>query len=153
MIRSSTSSRRPSRAAASRSTSSKYDCSSTIPCLTISASPERNSRSGRRAHGVGIHDDQPRLVKGPDQVLGPGMIDGGLAADRGVDLGQDRGRQRDEVHPAHVGGGDESGHVADRPTTETEDGGGAIEAGGQRAIPAVLGHGQGLGRPRPPALR
>ena len=46
MIRSRTGSSRPSRRPASRSTSSKYARSSTIPCLTISESPERNSRSG-----------------------------------------------------------------------------------------------------------
>ena len=92
-----------------------------------------------------IDDDEARLVERADQVLGLGMVDGGLAADRGVDLGQDGGGQRDEVEAAHVGGGHEPRQVADRAPAEPEHRRAAVEAGGEQAVPAVLGDGQGLG--------
>ena len=47
--------------------------------------------------GVGKH--QHRLMKCADQILALGRIDPGLAADRGIDLGQQRRRHLHEVSP------------------------------------------------------
>ena len=93
-----------------------------MPCLITSARPERNSRSGRVRERRRIHDDEPGLMERADQVLGAGMVDRGLAADRRVHLGQQRGRHLDEVHPAHVGRGDEAREVAHRAAAQRHDG-------------------------------
>ena len=101
---------------------------------------------GERAGRGGIDDDQPRLVEGADEVLGLGMIDGRLAADRGVHLGQHGRGQGDEVHAAHVGGGHEARQVAHGAAAEAEHRRGPVEARRQQPVPALLGHRQGLGR-------
>ena len=55
-------------------------------------------RQGVERRGVGQH--QARLVEGADQVLAVRRVDAGLAADRGIDLGQQGGRDLDEVDAA-----------------------------------------------------
>ncbi len=65
---------------------------------------------------VGQH--QPRLVEGADQVLAARRIDRGLAADRGVDLGQQGGRDLHEVDAALVDRGREAGEIADHAAAE-----------------------------------
>ena len=42
---------------------------------------------GQGGEGDRIHEDETGLVKGPDEILGPGMVDGGFPADRRVHLG------------------------------------------------------------------
>ncbi len=61
--------------------------------------------------GVGQHQD--RLMESADQILAVGGIDRGLAADRGIDLRQQRGRDLHviEAAPRHRGG--EAGEIAD----------------------------------------
>src|SRR5262249_12782043 len=55
---------------------------------------------GEESGGVGEHE--ARLMEGPDHVLSPRVIDGRLAADGGVDLGEERGRHPGEGDAAHV---------------------------------------------------
>jgi hypothetical protein len=55
--------------------------------------------------------------------LPSGMIDRGLAAHRGIDLRQQRGRDLDEGHAALVAGGGKAAHVADHPAAERDQGG------------------------------
>ena len=73
------------------------------------------SRACRRRTGPG------RLVEGPDQVLPLGQVHRRLAPDRGVDLRRERGRDLEERHASHVGGGDEPGHVARGAAAERHD--------------------------------
>ncbi len=61
--------------------------------LTISASPARSSRSGSVRERIGVGDDRRGLVECADQVLAARVIDAGLAADRRIDLREQRGRQ------------------------------------------------------------
>ncbi len=58
------------------------------PCLTTSARPVRNSSSGSVASVSTSASTARRLVERPDEVLALRMVDGRLAADAGVDLGQ-----------------------------------------------------------------
>src|SRR5690606_18877583 len=81
-----------------------------------------------------IDQHQLRLVEGTNHVLAQGMIDTGLAAYRGVNLGQQRCRDLNEVHPALVAGCRESGHVADDAATQSYDRGLAVMPGRQQAI-------------------
>ena len=60
-------------------------------------------------------------MEGTDQVLAAGKVDAGLAADRGVHLGEQRGRHLDEVDAALVAGGREPGDVADHSAAERDD--------------------------------
>ena len=99
---------------------------------------------GQRDDDVGIHEDEARLVEGADQVLGAGMVDRGLAADRGVHLGEDGRRELDEVEAAHVGGGHEPREVADGSAAERHHGGCPVDSGGEQLVPAPLGDGDRL---------
>ena len=90
------------------------------------AGAELAGRQRRQRRGVGDHGD--RLVKGADQVLAGGMVHACLAADRGVDLREQRGRQLDEIDTALVAGGGEPGHVADHAPAERGDARIAVEA-------------------------
>ena len=67
----------------------------------------------QRAEGVGIDDDALGGVEGPDEVLAGGQVDGDLAADAAVDLGEQGGGDLDQGDAAGVGGGDEADEVAD----------------------------------------
>src|SRR2546426_1141099 len=98
----------------------------------------------QRERGRGITDDQARLVEGADQVLRRRVVDRGLAADRGVHLGEHRRGKLDEVDAAHVGRRDEPGDVAHGSPAEGEHRGGAVEPGGEQRVPAARGHGERL---------
>ena len=63
-----------------------------------------------------------------DHVLAVRMIDGRLAADRGVDLREQRRRHLHVVDAALVAGRGESGHVADDAAAQRDDRGVAIHA-------------------------
>ena len=60
-------------------------------------SPARKSRAGSVPSSVDVGQHQARLVKGADQVLALGRVDPGLAADRTVDLRQQRRRDLHEA--------------------------------------------------------
>ena len=85
------------------------------------------ARAERRQHGdVGEH--QARLVEGADQVLALPGVDAGLAADRGVDLGQQRGRHLHDADAAPQDAGGEAGQVADHAAAEGDDAVAALDA-------------------------
>ena len=60
-------------------------------------------------------------MEGADQVLAVRRIDAGLAADRGIDLGEERGRDLDEVDAAAQDRGGKAGEVADDAAAEGDD--------------------------------
>ena len=76
----------------------------------------------QRRQRVRIGDDRPRLVEGADEILAARMVDAGLAADRGVDLRQQRGRAPALGDAALIAGRGEAGDVARprrRPSAST----------------------------------
>ncbi len=77
---------------------------------------------GQGRQGGDVAEDGHRLVEGADEVLPLGQVDAGLAADGGVDLGQQRGRGLQAGHAPVVGGGGEAGGVADDAAAEGHDG-------------------------------
>ena len=70
---------------------------------------------------VEVRDDRRRRVEGPDEVLALARVDRRLAADRGVDHAEQRGRDLDDAHAAQPGGGDEPGEVGRRSPAEADD--------------------------------
>ena len=83
---------------------------------------------GQRVEGRHVRDHRARLVEGADHVLAERVVDRGLAADRGVDLREQRGRHLDERHAALVDGGGEPRQVADHAAAQRDD---------QRVAPAA----------------
>ena len=65
-------------------------------------------------------------------------VDAGLAADRGIDLRQERGRHLDEVHAAPHDACRETGEVADHAAAERNDRVAAFEPRGKHAVHDVL---------------
>ena len=76
----------------------------------------RQRRQQRR-----IDDDRERLVEGADQVLAERVVDADLAADRAVDLRQQRRRHLDDRDAAQVGRRGEAGDVADDAAADGDD--------------------------------
>ena len=68
-------------------------------------------------------------MEGADQVLAVRRVDAGLAADRGIDLRQQRRRDLHEVHAAPGDRGGEAGEVADDAAAERDDEVAALEPG------------------------
>ena len=68
-----------------------------------------------------VDDDRGRLVERADEVLALGQVDAGLAADRRVELRDERRRDLDEGHAAEVGRGEEPGRVAERPAADGDE--------------------------------
>ncbi len=73
--------------------------------------------------------DERRLRHRSDQVLAGGEIDRGLAADRGVDRGEQGGRDRDERDAALIGRRGETDRVADRAAADADDDAATVELG------------------------
>ena len=69
---------------------------------------------GERVEQRGVGDHQDRLVEGADEILAMARVDGGLAADRGIDLRQERGRHLHVIDAAahHRGGNVSSSAVS-----------------------------------------
>ena len=76
---------------------------------------------GQRRERVGVREHHARLVEGADHVLAERMVDRGLAADRGVDLREQRRRDLDERHAALIDGRGEAGEVADDAAAQRDD--------------------------------
>jgi hypothetical protein len=107
------------RASTLASIQSKNSASAIAPVLMTSAMPAASSRSGSVASAP-ISATTLRLVERADHVLAERMIDARLAADRRIDLRQQRRGHLDERHAAHVAGGRETGHVADHAAAECD---------------------------------
>jgi hypothetical protein len=101
---------------------------------------------GEARQGVDVADDRHRLVEGADEVLALGQVDAGLAADRRVDLGQERRRHLEAGDPAVVGGGREPGGVTDHAAAEGRHGIAPQEAPGSEAPAERLHRRQALRR-------
>ena len=99
------------------------------PHLTTSASPATKSCARQRLQRREVAQHPGRRVERPDEVLALGGVDPGLAADGGVDHGEQRRRHVDDPDAAQPGGRDEAGEVGGRPSPDADDGVGAGEAG------------------------
>jgi hypothetical protein len=84
---------------------------------------------GESLEDVDVGEDRARVVKAADEIFSGGKVDAGFAADGGVDLGEEGGRDLDVVDTAHVDGGEEAGEVADDAASEGDEEGGAVGAG------------------------
>ena len=81
----------------------------------------------RVEHGnVGEHE--ARLMEGADQVLALGGVDAGLAADGGIDLGEERGRDLHQPDAAAEDACGEAAEIADDATAERHDRVAALDA-------------------------
>ncbi|MCY1507599.1 hypothetical protein D9M68_418800 [compost metagenome] len=67
----------------------------------------------QRVEHVGIGEHQIRLMEDADQVLAVRGIDAGLAADGGIDLCQERGRDLDETRATAHDASGKAGKIAD----------------------------------------
>jgi len=76
-----------------------------------------------------VGHDHRRLVKSADQVLAGRMVDAGLAADRGIDLRQQRGRHLHHAHAAHEYRRGKAGDVAHDPAAQCHHDAAAVRAG------------------------
>ena len=97
------------------------------------------ARQCRQARRVGEH--QARLVEGADEVLAGAGVEGGLAADRAVDLRQEGRRDLHEIDAAQQGRRGEPGDVADHPAAQCHQHRAAFDAAGQDIVdqPAEMG--------------
>ena len=75
---------------------------------------------------MGIDQNDRRLVKGADEVLPERKVHADFAADRAVDLRQQRGGDMRERHATQERGGGEAGCVADHSTAHRHDRAAAI---------------------------
>ena len=73
-------------------------------------------------------------MEGADEIFLPGGIDRGLAADRAVGLGEQRGRDMNHRAAALVERGGKAGDVADRTAAEGDDRGTATDLALGQAI-------------------
>ena len=89
---------------------------------------------GEGFEGGDIGDDEARLMEGADEIFAGGVIDADFAADGGVDGGEEGGGDLDEGDSAEEGSGDVSGHIADDPPTECDDGCGTLYTGGEERV-------------------
>ncbi len=95
---------------------------------------------------VGVRQHEPRLMEAADQVLALARVDPGLAADRAVDLGEQRGRDLHVVEPAQQDRRCEAREVADHPAAEGDQRGLALGPEVQDLIQKPLQPGHALGR-------
>ena len=92
-----------------------------MPALMDSCRPARSSAGGRVREEVGVGEDGLRMVEAADEIFSGGEVDAGLAADGGVDLGEEGGGDLHVADAAHVDGGEEAGDVADDAAAEGEE--------------------------------
>ena len=81
---------------------------------------------------VGQHGD--RLMEGADHVLRARVVDGGLAADRGIDLRKQRRRHLHEIDAALVACRRVAREIADDAAAERDEATVTVEAGVDEAI-------------------
>ena len=87
-----------------------------------------------RPQRLDVGDHEPRLMEGADQVLPQRVVDGGLAADRRIDLRQERRRHLDDGHATQQRRSREAREIADHAAPQRHDDGAPIEAGLEEAI-------------------
>ena len=74
----------------------------------------------QRVEQRGVGDHHHRLMEGADQILAVARIDAGLAADRTVDLRQQRGRHLHIIEPAPHRCRGKAGEIADDAAAERD---------------------------------
>ena len=74
-----------------------------------------------------------------DRVLAAGQVDAGLAADRGVHLGEQRRRELHELDAAQEAARGEAAEIADAAAAEGEKPAVALAAGREHRVPQPLG--------------
>ena len=115
------------------------------PHLITSARPLTRSCGLSVSRLARSHKHAGGFVEGADEVLALGGVDPGLAADRGVDHAEHRGRDLDDAQPAQEGRRHEAGQIGRRSPADTDDRIGAGEAGLTERLPAERQHLGGLG--------
>ena len=73
-------------------------------------------------------------MKGADQVLAMPCVDRGLAADRGIDLRQQRSRHLHVIETAARHGGGEAREIADHAAAQRDDEVATLDAGGDQRL-------------------
>ncbi len=81
-----------------------------------------------------------------EEVLALGQVDGGLAADRAVDLGDERRRDMDDRHTAEPESGEEPRSVAERTATDRHQGLAPLDPEARQLASRVLDDRQPLRR-------
>ena len=89
---------------------------------------------GQGVEGGGIGQDQTRLVEGADQVLAQRRVDAGLAAHRGIDLGEQGRGCLDEADAAPERRRREAGEIADHAAAEGHHQVVALDPVGEEAV-------------------
>ena len=100
---------------------------------------------GQRAQDLGVDQNRQWLVEGADEVLAGYQIHAGLAADRRVHLGKQRGRDLDDRDAAHEDGGQEAAHVGHDAAAEGHDHARAVGPGLDHLFGQRLHAGEPLG--------
>ena len=96
---------------------------------------------GQRVERVGVDQHAARLVERANHVLAQRVVDAGLAAHRGVDLGHDGGGHLDEVHAALVGRRRKASHVAYHAAAQRDERRVAVQPARGGATAAATGRG------------
>ncbi len=91
-----------------------------------------------------VDEPRGRFGKGPAGFFPALGVDAGLAADRGVDHGEQRGGDVHDPHAAHPRGGDEPGQVGGRSPAEADDRVGSGQPDAAEHLPAEARHGEVL---------
>jgi hypothetical protein len=97
---------------------------------------------GIEGRKIGQH--QLGLVESADQILAVRGIDTGLAPDRGIDLGQKRGRHLDEIHAAPGDRRGKAGEIPDDAATERNHQIAALEFGSKQGFDDFAEPGKGF---------
>ncbi len=74
-----------------------------------------------------VDQHQPRLVERADQIFSRPVIHAGLAADAGIDLGEQRRGDLHAGNAAEIAGGGKAGDVADDPAAQRDERRAALE--------------------------
>ena len=75
----------------------------------------------QRGKRIGVGQHKPRLIERADEVLAGRHVDAGLAADRAVDLSQQRGGDLDEIDAAQQDRRRETGKIADHAAAQRDN--------------------------------
>ena len=77
-------------------------------------------------------------MEGADEILAVDRVDRGLAADRAVDLRQERGRNLDIRNAAQQGRGGEAGEIADHAAAQRDERCAALDAQAKKILGELL---------------
>ena len=102
------------------------------------------ARRQRIEHGS-IGDHQHRLMERTDQIFSLRRVDAGLAADRGIDLRQQRSRHLHEIDAAAQDRGSKAGEVADHAAAERNHEIVALDLGCDQSLAHLFEDGIALG--------